>query len=114
MEFQLAPGIARAILKIPNPLREPEGTCLTQPSELPEKRAMIRPSGWKFESLVEQFKFFSEKNDEKSPLFFTSFSLQTQVKNFECFHHFFVFKVKILKEAKKVLQKLKAFHLLFQ
>jgi hypothetical protein len=40
-------------------------------------------------ALVGHFKFFSEKIDE---LFFTLFLLKTQVKNLECFHHFFVLR----------------------
>jgi hypothetical protein len=33
------------------------------------------------------------------------------VKNLECFHHFFIFKVKMLKQ---VLQRFQVLHLLFQ
>jgi hypothetical protein len=49
---------------------------------------------------------FSVKKLVKNVHYFSHFfSPKTSMKNLECFHHFFVFNVKKLKQAKKVLQK---------
>jgi hypothetical protein len=52
-------------------------------------------------SLVEHFKFFSERIGEKCPLFLTLFTLKMEVKNLKNFQHFLTcFKFSTLKMKK--------------